>query len=95
MFAYNMTTYLTQGATNREEKVLNFLYGMDCVAHNDIIPYVMPLECCEVESGDNVHFDIGGIVDRMGEALPIDHDLFTRFFEPALPDNEDGLSLLL
>uniref|UniRef100_A0A7E4W4L1 ApaG domain-containing protein n=1 Tax=Panagrellus redivivus TaxID=6233 RepID=A0A7E4W4L1_PANRE len=38
-FRPDMTSYFVDHNTHKEEKVLSVINGMDCVAHNDIIPY--------------------------------------------------------
>lgn len=43
-----MTSYLTQG-TNQDERILNVINGMDCVSHNEIVPYCMEDEVKENE----------------------------------------------
>ncbi|CAD6188590.1 unnamed protein product [Caenorhabditis auriculariae] len=38
-FPVDMTSYLVDGVNTRGEKLLTFINGMDCVGHDDIIPY--------------------------------------------------------
>lgn len=37
-FPYDLTSYLGPGGS-REDKVMNFINGMDCVSHHEVLPY--------------------------------------------------------
>uniref|UniRef100_A0AC34Q1M9 ApaG domain-containing protein n=1 Tax=Panagrolaimus sp. JU765 TaxID=591449 RepID=A0AC34Q1M9_9BILA len=38
-FRPDMTSYFVDSSVNREEKILNVIHGMDCVPHNEILPF--------------------------------------------------------
>lgn len=38
-FRPDITSYFVESSANREEKVLSVINGMDCVPHNEIIPF--------------------------------------------------------
>jgi hypothetical protein len=62
--------------------VLSVVNGMDCVSHEEILPYTLT----PVDS-DNIN------PQRI--ASPIDHDVFPRLFESLPTSTEDGLSFVI
>jgi len=79
--AHDQTSYLTQG-TGREEKVLSVVNGMDCVSHDEILPYTLTADSESVANPQRI-------------ASPIDHDVFPRLFESVPSNTEDGLSYVI
>ena len=62
--------------------MLSVVNGMDCVSHDEIIPYTLAESDSETTNSQRM-------------PSPIDHDVFPRLFESLPSNTEDGLSFVI